>query len=82
MNRLNYIKALQAAFPNCETIYSPTTKRFIVTGPMQELIDNEHKCEVLTMAWRIEQTDNPSMAGYVTDLQMRIENEERENCTC
>ena len=81
MNRLNYIKALQAIFPNCETIYSPTTKRFIVTGPMQELVDNEHECKVLTMAWRMEQTGiQEAMAGYVTDLQMRIEDE--ESCTC
>jgi hypothetical protein len=85
MNRLQYINLLKANFPKGKSIWSPTAKRFIVTGLASDMTEDKRKLECdLCMSYCIENYETGIVTvGYVTSLQRRVEDAINNNdCTC
>ena len=83
MNRLQYINKLKAKFPNSKSIWSPMNKRFIVTGPVSDIKENNPDCD-LRMTYRVDNYETGIVTvGYITPLQRRIEDAiNNKDCTC
>ena len=85
MNRLQYINKLKEKFPNSKSIWSPTRKRFIVTGTRDEIKEDQLKidCDLYMSSFMESYETGKASVSYVTGNQMRIEDAiNNSDCTC